>query len=61
LTEHNSLTGAKSGLGPVIEMASTSLLNPNRSYAPVSTEDPGNSRYFSSSLSLTAIEMLEIW
>ncbi|KAG7624171.1 Syntaxin N-terminal domain [Arabidopsis thaliana x Arabidopsis arenosa] len=44
LTEHNSLTGAKSGLGPVIEMASTSLLNPNRSYAPVSTEDPGNSR-----------------
>ncbi|CAE5966263.1 unnamed protein product [Arabidopsis arenosa] len=44
VTEHNSLTGAKSGLGPVIEMASTSLLNPNRSYAPVSTEDPGNSR-----------------
>ncbi|KAG7576170.1 Target SNARE coiled-coil homology domain [Arabidopsis thaliana x Arabidopsis arenosa] len=43
VTEHNSLTGAKSGLGPVIEMASTSLLNPNRSYAPVSTEDPGNS------------------
>ncbi|EOA31021.1 hypothetical protein CARUB_v10014167mg [Capsella rubella] len=43
-TENSSLTGAKSGLGPVIEMASTSLLNPNRSYAPVSTEDPGNSR-----------------
>uniref|UniRef100_A0A1J3IWH9 Syntaxin-43 n=1 Tax=Noccaea caerulescens TaxID=107243 RepID=A0A1J3IWH9_NOCCA len=42
-TETNSLTGAKSGIGPVIEMASTSLLNPNRSYAPVSTEDPGNS------------------
>ncbi|XP_038714855.1 syntaxin-43-like isoform X1 [Tripterygium wilfordii] len=30
------------GGGPVIEMASTSLLNPNRSYAPLSTEDPGN-------------------
>ncbi|KAJ8499783.1 hypothetical protein OPV22_010335 [Ensete ventricosum] len=29
--------------GPVIEMVSTSLLHPNRSYAPVSTEDPGNS------------------
>ncbi|GFY89020.1 syntaxin of plants 41 [Actinidia rufa] len=29
--------------GPVIEMSSTSLLNPNRSYAPLSTEDPGNS------------------
>ncbi|XP_010546754.1 PREDICTED: syntaxin-43 isoform X1 [Tarenaya hassleriana] len=38
-----SLTGKRSGVGPVIEMASTSLLNPNRSYAPVSTEDPGNS------------------
>ncbi|KAF5740002.1 syntaxin-43-like isoform X2 [Tripterygium wilfordii] len=32
------------GGGPVIEMASTSLLNPNRSYAPLSTEDPGNAR-----------------
>ncbi|XP_015874925.2 tlg2p-like protein a isoform X1 [Ziziphus jujuba] len=29
--------------GPVIELVSTSLLNPNRSYAPLSTEDPGNS------------------
>ncbi|XP_057464640.1 syntaxin-43-like [Actinidia eriantha] len=29
--------------GPVIEMSSTSLLNPNRSYAPLSTEDPGSS------------------
>lgn len=35
--------------GPVIEMVSTSLLHPNRSYAPVSTEDPGNSRYESGS------------
>ncbi|XP_038716758.1 syntaxin-43-like isoform X2 [Tripterygium wilfordii] len=32
------------GGGPVIEMVSTSLLNPNRSYAPLSTEDPGNVR-----------------
>ncbi|KAL3573409.1 hypothetical protein D5086_024022 [Populus alba] len=31
------------GGGPVIELASTSLLNPNRKYAPLSTEDPGNS------------------
>lgn len=28
----------------MIELANTSLLNPNRSYAPLSTEDPGNSR-----------------
>ncbi|XP_068341902.1 syntaxin-43-like [Pyrus communis] len=32
-----------SGGGPVIELVSTSLLNPNRNYAPLSTEDPGNS------------------
>ncbi|CAI0551619.1 unnamed protein product [Linum tenue] len=32
------------GGGPVIELANTSFLNPNRSYAPLSTEDPGNSR-----------------
>lgn len=31
------------GAGPVIELVSTSLLNQNRSYAPLSTEDPGNS------------------
>ncbi|KAE8010295.1 hypothetical protein FH972_006678 [Carpinus fangiana] len=29
--------------GPVIELVNASLLNPNRSYAPLSTEDPGNS------------------
>ncbi|XP_028770827.1 syntaxin-43-like isoform X1 [Neltuma alba] len=29
--------------GPVIELVSTSLLNQNRSYAPLSTEDPGHS------------------
>ncbi|CAN1161538.1 SYP43 [Linum perenne] len=30
------------GGGPVIELVSTSLLNHKRSYAPLSTEDPGN-------------------
>ncbi|XP_059652345.1 syntaxin-43-like isoform X1 [Cornus florida] len=29
--------------GPVIELSTTSLLHPNRSYAPLSTEDPGSS------------------
>lgn len=32
-----------SASGPVIELVNVSLLNPNRSYAPLSTEDPGNS------------------
>ncbi|KAL2469114.1 syntaxin [Forsythia ovata] len=34
---------SSSGGGPVIELSTTSLLNPNRSYAPLSTEDPGTS------------------
>lgn len=34
-----------SGTGPVIELVNSSLLNPNRNYAPLSTEDPGSSRY----------------
>ncbi|XP_062144984.1 syntaxin-43-like [Alnus glutinosa] len=34
-------TGSRGG--PVIELVNASLLNPNRSYAPLSTEDPGNS------------------
>ncbi|KAJ6757062.1 TARGET SNARE COILED-COIL-LIKE DOMAIN-CONTAINING PROTEIN-RELATED [Salix koriyanagi] len=38
----SSIRGGGGG-GPVIELASTSLLNPNRKYAPLSTEDPGNS------------------
>ncbi|KAJ6434555.1 hypothetical protein OIU84_018129 [Salix udensis] len=38
----SSVRGGGGG-GPVIELASTSLLNPNRKYAPLSTEDPGNS------------------
>ncbi|KAM7469935.1 hypothetical protein LguiA_008118 [Lonicera macranthoides] len=31
------------GGGPVIELATSSLLNPNRAYVPISTEDPGTS------------------
>ncbi|KAJ4839496.1 Syntaxin-43 [Turnera subulata] len=39
-----STSGGGGGAGPVIELATTSLLNPNnRNYAPLSTEDPGNS------------------
>lgn len=32
------------GGGPVIELVSASLLRPDRSYTPLSTEDPGGSR-----------------
>ncbi|XWS58123.1 hypothetical protein CRYUN_Cryun08bG0007700 [Craigia yunnanensis] len=39
----SSAAATSSGGGPVIEMVSTSLLHPNRSYTPLSTEDPGNS------------------
>ncbi|CAK8572507.1 unnamed protein product [Lathyrus sativus] len=39
----SSPTSTSSANGPVIELVSTSLLNPNRSYAPLSTEDPGSS------------------
>ena len=39
----SSPPSSSSGGGPVIELVSTSLLNPNRSYAPLSTDDPGNS------------------
>lgn len=38
-----SSQSSSSGRGPVIELSTTSLLNPNRSYAPLSTEDPGTS------------------
>ncbi|KAG9459504.1 hypothetical protein H6P81_004012 [Aristolochia fimbriata] len=38
-----SNSASSSSAGPVIEMVSTSLLHPNRSYTPLSTEDPGNS------------------
>ena len=39
-----AVAATSSGGGPVIEMVGTSLLHPNRSYTPLSTEDPGNSR-----------------
>ncbi|CAK9169002.1 unnamed protein product [Ilex paraguariensis] len=39
----SSPSSSSSG-GPVIELATTTLLNQNRSYAPLSTEDPGTSR-----------------
>ncbi|CAN1354969.1 SYP43 [Linum perenne] len=37
-------SSSSSSAGPVIEMVGSSLRKPNRSYAPLSTEDPGNSR-----------------
>ncbi|CAN1784297.1 SYP43 [Linum perenne] len=41
LKSSTSSSGGGGG-GPVIELVSTSLLNHKRSYAPLSTEDPGN-------------------
>ncbi|KAJ6414070.1 hypothetical protein OIU84_006813 [Salix udensis] len=38
-----SSSGGGGGGGPVIELASTSFLNHNGKYTPLSTEDPGNS------------------
>ncbi|GFY90527.1 syntaxin of plants 41 [Actinidia rufa] len=37
----SSSSPSSSSGGPVIELSTASLLNPNRSYAPLSTEDPG--------------------
>lgn len=39
----SSASPSTSSGGPVIELVSTSLLNSNRSYAPLSTHDPGTS------------------
>ncbi|CAN6581870.1 unnamed protein product [Malus baccata var. baccata] len=36
----SSASSSGAGGGPVIELVSTSLLNPNRNYAPLSTDDP---------------------
>ncbi|CAI0377678.1 unnamed protein product [Linum tenue] len=47
----SSARGGRGG-GPVIELANTSFLNPNRSYAPLSTEDPGNSSKGASTVGL---------
>ncbi|KAL5565936.1 hypothetical protein UlMin_029100 [Ulmus minor] len=41
----SSPSTSSGGGGPVIELVNTSLLNPNRSYTPLSTEDPGNSSH----------------
>ncbi|XP_044498021.1 syntaxin-43-like isoform X1 [Mangifera indica] len=38
-----SLSAQNLSKGPVIEMVSSSLLNSSRKYAPLSTDDPGNS------------------
>ncbi|CAI0551621.1 unnamed protein product [Linum tenue] len=46
------LSSGGRGGGPVIELANTSFLNPNRSYAPLSTEDPGNSSKGASTVGL---------
>uniref|UniRef100_A0A7N0UHI1 t-SNARE coiled-coil homology domain-containing protein n=1 Tax=Kalanchoe fedtschenkoi TaxID=63787 RepID=A0A7N0UHI1_KALFE len=40
----SSAPSTSSGGGPVIELVSASLLNQNRSYAPLSTDDPSSSR-----------------
>ncbi len=45
--------GGGGGGGPVIELVNASLLHPNRSYTPLSTEDPGNSRSPTLPLSLS--------
>lgn len=37
--------GGGGSTGPVIEMVSASFLRQDRSYAPLSTEDPGSSRF----------------
>jgi len=47
-----------SGNGPVIELVSTSLLHPNGSYAPLSTEDLGSSRFQSNSFSYNSDDFL---
>lgn len=54
----SSTSASSGGGGPVIELANTSLLNPNRAYAPLSTEDPGNSR--SLSLSKFVFDFVQI-
>ncbi|MED6113994.1 Syntaxin-43, variant 2 [Stylosanthes scabra] len=50
--------GRGGAAGPVIELVSTSLLNPNRSYAPLSTDDPGSS---SKDLNLVTVGLPPAW
>ncbi|CAA6667794.1 unnamed protein product [Spirodela intermedia] len=40
---HGGASSSGSGGGPVIELVNASLLHSNRSYTPLSTEDPSNS------------------
>ena len=55
-------SGGGRGNGPVIEMVNASLLHPNRSYTPLSTEDPGNSRsLFSFLFSLCVWLLRKCW
>ncbi|URD79312.1 Syntaxin [Musa troglodytarum] len=42
-SSHSGPSTSYSGGGPVIELVSASLLRPDRSYTPLSTEDPGGS------------------
>ena len=53
--------GGGRGNGPVIEMVNASLLHPNRSYTPLSTEDPGNSRSLFSFFSLCVWLLRKCW
>lgn len=41
----SSSSGSGSGTGPVIELVGSSLLQNKRRYTPLSSDDPGNSRY----------------
>ncbi|MED6167186.1 Syntaxin-43 [Stylosanthes scabra] len=61
LPSTSSSTGGRGrggAAGPVIELVSTSLLNPNRSYAPLSTDDPGSS---SKDLNLVTVGLPPAW
>lgn len=44
-SHHGGASSSGSGGGPVIELVNASLLHSNRSYTPLSTEDPSNSRF----------------
>ncbi|XP_043718792.1 syntaxin-43-like [Telopea speciosissima] len=43
ISSHSPSSSSQTSSGPVIELVNTSLLHPNRSYTPLSTEDPGSS------------------
>ncbi|RYQ90079.1 hypothetical protein Ahy_B09g096365 isoform E [Arachis hypogaea] len=58
LPSTSSAGGRGGAAGPVIELVSTSLLNPNRSYAPLSTDDPGSS---SKDLNLVTVGLPPAW